>query len=81
MKEGDVSFRYREVNNVWKLLVAIDSLAGIGVVIFYIFNLSAAGRVFTETGYFFLLIALLLPPLFLYVPAYKGASSKDSSLV
>lgn len=75
MKEGEVSFKYREIPGILRAIVALFSVAGIAVVILFLFRINVAGRSFTENGYYFLLMALLLSPLFLYVAPSRGKGS------
>jgi TRAP transporter 4TM/12TM fusion protein len=73
----DVEYRrYRQLGGVSRLIVILLSFAAIGIAVYYIFRLSFFGLVFRETGYFYLLIAFLLPLLFLLEPISKKASKE-----
>lgn len=82
MKEGEVSFRYRNIPGILRIVVALFSIAGIGVAVFFIFRLTLFGNSFLENGYYFMLMALLLPPLFYMCrPRLKGLMPKSPGMI
>lgn len=65
--------RYRGLTGAWKTIVPVCVFVALGCAIFYMFNLSLRGTIFTETGYFYTLMAFLLPWAFIFLPATKKA--------
>ncbi len=64
--------KYRAIKGFPKWLLIALTVVGIGLSVCYIFRFTFAGRMVTEFGYHYLLMALFLPLAFLLVPARKG---------
>jgi len=54
-----------------KIIFVISAIASLGIAVFAIFRFSAFGQILTENGYYYLLIAILLPGVFIYKPIKK----------
>lgn len=69
--EESTGMQYRPLGSTVKILGVLCSLTVIGIVIFNIFSFNIRGRVFVESGYYFILIALLLPWTFLFLAPHR----------
>ncbi|MBA7615256.1 hypothetical protein ES703_22534 [subsurface metagenome] len=68
-REQGVTAKYRQPKGVWRGICVVFPVAVIGVSIFYLFRLTFFGRIFITTSYLYLLMALLLPLVFLFFPS------------
>jgi TRAP transporter 4TM/12TM fusion protein len=71
-----VATRYRELGSTLKAIVALCSLGAIGVAVFNLFQLNFYGLIFTENGYYYILMAFLLPWPFVFIAANKKLSQE-----
>ena len=71
MSQQGVGIRYRQLGGALRAIIAVCSLGAIGVAVFNLFQLSFRGLIFTENGYYYMLIALLLPWSFVFKAAKK----------
>ncbi len=67
--------RHRTLSRPWQVLLALASAAAVALVVNQIFNLKFfVGYVLLGPSYLYLLAALLLPLVFVVLPAHAGAS-------
>ena len=72
--ETPVSGRYRNLQGISRLPPIILPAITIAIAIYYIWFIVIGGRVLFDIAYYFLLIALVLPLIFLLIPASQKAS-------
>lgn len=65
--------RYRTLTGSAKALFMAFTWAGIGITIYHIFRLRIADYVMVDLGFWAILVAMFLPPVFLVLPATKSA--------
>ena len=73
MAIGEVVARYRAIPGAWTWLRFALAISAMGLAVVNIFGIVVAGQVMYSMAYFGLLTSLLLPLIFLFMPATKKA--------
>ncbi len=64
--------RFRRLNKVWRVISVILPAAALSIGIIYVFHLTVFGRIMFDLAYLYLLLALFLPLVFIWIPAHGG---------
>ncbi len=65
--------RYRRLSKRWRVITLVSPAMALILGIVYIFHIIVFGKIFIEIGYLYLLMALFVPLIFIWLPAGKGA--------
>ena len=68
----ELSAKYRSLTGAWRVIAFLLPASAIALAFIYVFHIVIFGRIITEVGYLYLLIALLLPLVFIWIPLRRG---------